>query len=82
VLVITCWPPEIPVSLMAVLGTSAFLEPYMLIASMVDDEVKDDLHVVLVTCIHEGFNVFHGSVRRIYVLVNLLCHSPYRLVES
>lgn len=54
--------PDVPVPIFVVLGASRFLEPLVLVAGMVDDQVHDQFHAPLVAALYEAFDVLDGAV--------------------
>ena len=56
-----CRTPGVEVSVWIVCGFTAFDEPFMLVRSMVYNEVHHDLNSSFVSCCEHAVEVFHGS---------------------
>lgn len=69
-------PPDVPVSFWIVLRGARLLEPLVLVASVVDDEITPDSHPSIVTALDQGVHVFHSSVGRMngFVVADVVAH--------
>lgn len=56
--------PEVPISFGVVFAAATLLKPFVLIAGMVDHEVKNKLHSPFMACLYQLFNILNCSVRR------------------
>ena len=68
--------PNIPIPILIVLGAARLLEPLMLVASMVDNQVHEKLHTALVTALNQLLDVRDRAIliRDAVVVGNVVSH--------
>lgn len=67
--IISRWAPEVPISFGIIFAAATLLEPFVLIAGMVDNEVKNKLHSPFMACLYQLFDILNCSVRRENILI-------------
>lgn len=49
--------PDIPIAILVILGAARFLKPFMLITSVVHDEIHEQLHAPIMTSLNQLLNI-------------------------
>lgn len=72
--VVFWWLPDIPVTVRVVFGAPGLLEPLVLVARVIDDEVEDELHAPRVKLVFQDVNIFNASISWInyFVVANVI----------
>lgn len=74
--------PEVPISLVAIFAAATLLKPFMLIASVVDDQVQDQFHAPLMTGVYKSLNVFDSTIswQYIFIIGHIIAHVMHRRI--
>src|SRR5690242_17449123 len=67
--IIACWLPEVPLSFWVVYRRPTLLEPGMLVTSVIDHQIQDQLHVMLMTSCDQVLDIFYSTIWRVHILV-------------
>lgn len=54
--------PDIPIAVLVILGAARLLEPLVLVAGVVDDQIHQKFHTTLVAPGDQLFNIFNGTI--------------------
>lgn len=68
--------PDVPVSFLIVLAASALLEPSMLVAGVIHNEIQNQFHPALVTSMDQLLDIFHGAIggQHFFIVRDVIAH--------
>lgn len=72
--------PDIPVTVLVILGAARLFEPFMLIASVVDDQIHEEFHTALVAPGNQLLDIFNCAILigDAVVVGNIIAHVHLR----